>query len=288
MRRHALRAIAFAGVVAGLWWTLRGVSGAQLVHALALTDVRLVAGLSLPLLAVGSVLRGARYGALLPALGSRPRFFDVWSSVMLSTAANNVLPLKAGELLRTRETVAAGVPLARVAVAQLTEAAVEAVSAVACATPAIASHLGFQHPALAIVGLLAIGVVVAGWIARRFRVEPRQLAMSLAWSFGSDLIEIGVIAVCLAGLGLPAGPLPSVMVFAAVKVAVALPSTPGNLGAFEAGAALPLVAIGVERDAAMAFALVYRAVQWLPLTLAGAVLWARRTITSPAARARAS
>jgi uncharacterized protein (TIRG00374 family) len=101
-------------------------------------------------------------------------------------------------------------------------------------------------------------------------------------------VEIALIAVCLGGLGLPAGLLPSVMVYAGVNLAIAVPSTPGNVGVFEAGAALPLIALGVEHDAAVAFALLYRAVQWLPVTLAGGLVWARRMVASEPERASAS
>ena len=101
-------------------------------------------------------------------------------------------------------------------------------------------------------------------------------------------MEVAIIAVCLHGLGLPAGLGPSVTVFACVNLAIVLPSTPGNVGAQEAGAALALIALGVDRETAVAFALVYRAVQWLPVTLAGAIVWARRMIVAPPARASAS
>ena len=103
-----------------------------------------------------------------------------------------------------------------------------------------------------------------------------QLGRALAWSFGADVLEVGVIALCLKSLGLSAGLTTSLLVFAAVNLAIAVPSTPANLGALEAGAALALVATGVAHDAAVAFALLYRAVQWLPITLAGGAIWAWR------------
>ena len=287
MKRLALRAIALAAVAAGLWFTLRGVSGSQLLHALALTRVPFVAAWSMALLAVGSVARTARFGALLPRSGRRASFLDLWSAVLLGLAGNNVLPLRAGELVRTRETVALGYPLGQVAVAQVAEKGIDAVSLVAYATPVLAVHLGGRFVVL-LACLAPVCVVLARWTAGRFRVEPRQLMVSLGWAFAADAFEVALIAVCLHGLGLPAGLVSSVTVFVGVNLAIALPSTPGNVGAMEAGAALPLIALGVDADAAVAFALVYRAVQWLPVTLAGAILWARRIITPPPARARAS
>ena len=63
-----------------------------------------------------------------------------------------------------------------------------------------------------------------------------------------------------------------------MNLSIALPSGPSHLGAFEAGAALGLVAMGVSHDLALAFALLYRVVQWVPVMLAGAVVWAWRAL----------
>ena len=51
-----------------------------------------------------------------------------------------------------------------------------------------------------------------------------------------------------------------------MNLAIAIPSTPGHLGALEAGASLGLIAVGVDRESALAFALVYRVVQWVPVS----------------------
>jgi uncharacterized membrane protein YbhN (UPF0104 family) len=292
LRRIVLRGLTFAVVGGGLWLALRGVSGSELLQALERTRVALVAALALPLLAVGLLPRTARYGALLPRRSPREGRFDLWSAVLLSMAGNNVLPLRAGELLRTRESVAAGYPLRQVAIAQLAEKVVEAITLVACAAPILAWRMG-GRTALLLAGLGLAASSLAGWglmhwTHRRFRLAQRQLAASLAWSLVADAVEIAVIAVCLRGVGLNDGLVTSITVFAGVNLAIALPSTPGNLGTLEAGAALPLVALGVDHDAALAFACVYRVVQWLPITVAGAIVWGIRMGSTPARRARVS
>jgi uncharacterized membrane protein YbhN (UPF0104 family) len=287
MRRWLPRALAVAVVTMAVAFALRGVHGHELLRSLAEARLSYLAACSLPLLGLGSMLRTARYGSLLPAVGARPRPAELWAIVILSAAANNVLPLRAGELLRTKDTVAAGVRLPSVVVAQLAEKVVEVATLVACVTPVLVTHAGLCGPAPVTVGLFFLASVGAGWAAHRFGVRVRQLVHALGWSLASDAVEIAIIAVCLGGLGLPAGLLPSVVVYAGVNLAIAVPSTPGSVGAFEAGAALPLIALGVEHDAAVAFAFVYRAVQWLPLTLAGALVWARRMVVSEPERARA-
>ena len=288
MKRAALRIAGLVAVTLGLWLTLRGVSFTQMVAALRGCDLGLVLGLGLPLLAVGLVLRTARYRALLPGRGGAAPFADLAASVILSTAGNNVLPLRAGELLRTRETVAAGFPVARVAVAQVAEKVVEAATLVVCAAPALGSRLAPHGSAGAFFAVVPLGVLAMVWGARRFGVPLPQLGSALGWSFVADAVEIALVAVCLRGLALPYGLVPSVTVYACVNLAIALPSTPGNLGAFEAGAALPLIALGTPPESAVAFAFVYRAVQWLPITVAGGAVWAWRALFPHPVRARAS
>jgi uncharacterized membrane protein YbhN (UPF0104 family) len=283
--RRALRAVSVLAVAVGLWLTLRGVSVSELGGAIARTDLAFVAVWTLPLLGVGTVLRTARFGALLPGGAWGSGFKQLWSGVVVSAAANNVLPLRAGELVRTHETVGAGIGVRRVAFAQLTEKVLEATTLVVWATPALAGYAGARQTVLVACGVVGFALVALTALVRRVRPDLlHALAASAAWSFVADAVEIAIVAACLHGLGLPAGFGPSVTVFAAVNLAIALPSTPGNLGAMEAGAALPLVAMGVERDAAVAFAVVYRVVQWLPITLLGAVVvLARRARPATAA-----
>jgi uncharacterized membrane protein YbhN (UPF0104 family) len=183
--------------------------------------------------------------------------------------------------------VVSGYPLARVAAAQVAEKVVEVATLVACVAPVMAANAGYRQPAVVIASLLLLASPFVARISRRFGVERAQLGRALAWSFGADVLEVAVIALCLKSLGLSAGLTTSILVLAAVNLAIALPSTPGNLGALEAGAALALVATGVAHDAAVAFAVLYRAVQWLPITLAGGAIWAWRSAGAPGMRTRA-
>ncbi|GAC1595260.1 MAG: hypothetical protein NVS4B10_03630 [Myxococcales bacterium] len=56
-----------------------------------------------------------------------------------------------------------------------------------------------------------------------------------------------------------------------VNLLLALPAPPGNLGNFEVGAGVSMVAMGGDAAAATAFALGYHALQLLPTLLAGAI-----------------
>lgn len=278
--RIAIRTASIGAVAIGLWLALRGVSLADLGRALGAADLSLLVAAVVPLLGVGLVLRALRYGALLPShpRRARARFADVWTSVALSTAGNNVLPLRGGELLRTRETVAAGYPLRDTALAQVTEKVVEGASIVICVAPALIAVAG-RRWAIVTALVCGLGVPFVVWAARRLRLSTKRIAIALVWSILADAVEVALIAVCLVALGQDAAPTTCLTVFGAVNLAIALPSTPGNIGALEAGAALPLMAMGVDREAAIAFALVYRVVQWVPVTLLGAAIWLSRATT---------
>jgi uncharacterized membrane protein YbhN (UPF0104 family) len=278
VKRTAWRVITTAVVVAGVWYALRGVSVPLLLQALRGAHLPFVGITGLALLGVAYVVRTARYAALLPALAKPAPFSALWAGVVLSAAGNNVLPLRAGELVRTRHTQGCGYPLRDVATAQVAEKVVEALTLTACVVPVLAQWVGVTRTALGVVALAVVVRMLVPRVLARIRMTPRQLARSAAWSLCGDVLEIALIATCMAGLSLPTSVFGCVTVYAGVNLAIAVPSTPGQVGAFEAGAALPLIAMGVDRDAAIAFALVYRAVQWIPVTAAGMVLWGHQLV----------
>jgi uncharacterized membrane protein YbhN (UPF0104 family) len=64
-----------------------------------------------------------------------------------------------------------------------------------------------------------------------------------------------------------------------VNLALAAPAPPANLGTFEIGAAMALMALGEPADSAAAFALGYHALLLLPMLVGGGIglLKLRRT-----------
>ena len=74
-----------------------------------------------------------------------------------------------------------------------------------------------------------------------------------------------------AALGIALPPAAWAAVFVVVNLAIALPSTPGYVGAIEAAAVFALTALGVEAEQALAAALLYHAVHFVPTTVLGAL-----------------
>ena len=102
----------------------------------------------------------------------------------------------------------------------------------------------------------------------------RSWVRSLLWSIFSDLVDLLLVALCLRALGIAVRPAVWAMVLLSVNFALLLPTTPGNIGVLEAGAVVALVAAGVPAEAALAFALVYHAIQLVPERCLGALaIW---------------
>ncbi len=129
---------------------------------------------------------------------------------------------------------------------------------------------------LAAIALAAAFVVrhpkLAGsrWLSGLSLFErPKAVAVGglfilLAW--GLDLVEIRC---CMAAIGADGGFPVALLALLLVNLAVALPISPGNAGTHELGGTLALSLAGAPTEQAVAFALLYHAVQTIPLVLAG-------------------
>jgi uncharacterized membrane protein YbhN (UPF0104 family) len=278
-----LRVATLAAAVAGLYVAGRGVSVDRVAAVLRSTHAAPFVASALIIQTFGFVIRAARFRAVI---GATPlSFAKTVATMLLSQAGNNVLPLRAGELVKTHDFVAAGHPAARVLGTQGAEKLVEASMLVTVCAPAFAIRLGGRARLFllaAVVTLVFLPLLV--WVARRLRMQPVQIAKAFAWSLVADVFEVALVSVTLRNVGLSGGLVDSLTVLGAVNLAIALPSVPGHVGAFEAGAALGVLMLGASHDAALAFALLYRAVQWVPVTIGGGIVWAWRVARGRAAR----
>jgi glycosyltransferase 2 family protein len=207
-------------------------------------------------------------------------------------AANNLLPARAGELvrvelLRAREGVP---PSASLAVA-LIEKIVDAMALLVLASP-----LAWLLPEvprsvsrmLVVLGAAAPSALVAAWVLARFGEHrgglvgrlsrgaavlrrAKGLGAAFGWALLSHLVDAAMIVLCLAALDLRLPLAASLLILLAVTLALTLPSAPAGLGTLEMGAVSALRLLGVDDTRALAFALVYHAIQVVPVTLLGAM-----------------
>lgn len=108
--------------------------------------------------------------------------------------------------------------------------------------------------------------------------RPGAWARAGGWSIASDACDVAMILLCLRAVGVDQPFAAGCAILLAINLAIAIPSTPAQLGAFEAGALFALARLGVRPDVATAFALLYHAAHVVPTTLLGGLvlLFAKR------------
>jgi uncharacterized membrane protein YbhN (UPF0104 family) len=219
-------------------------------------------------------------------------------------AANNLLPARAGELvrielLRSREGVP---PSASLAVATV-EKVLDAIALLLLALPlplilAVPRSVALAIGVLAGGGLAGLAAIWAlatwgdraggllGRIAQGAKVVRRRrtLARALGWSLLSHLIDAVSIALCLLAADLHLPWAASLLILLSVTLVLTLPSAPAGVGSLELGAVAALEVLGVDPSRALAFALVYHAMQVVPVTLLG--LDGIRLAASPSVQCR--
>lgn len=217
---------------------------------------------------------------------------------LAATAANNLMPARAGDLLFALELRrVAGFPLASALAAQLFEKVVEILSlwmlvplCLLLLDPGPAARSGltafFFAGALGLLSLLALRILGEGleWVGRAASrlgalkrsleaagriARPATLARAILWSSAQDLSDIAMVMSVARSLGLDVGFGAGLLVYLAVNAASALPGTPGQIGLIEGGAILALTTLGVPQTAALALALLYHAAHLIPLTVIG-------------------
>jgi len=227
--------------------------------------------------------------------GNRASFAAAFNAGMLGLGLNNVVPAKLGELAKAASLRrAAGVSLGQATGMVFWERFADLHALIAMALFAAAFH----GKRIAVVPLAA---VVAGlWVCLiALRLWPgvgpflvRLLYFERLKLFATDVLDhlaerrgvrfFAVLALATlatwalycaqyyimlwwgAGLNLTATQVLSVFVFGSVGLAV--PSSPGGVGVYEAVMVAVLTSIGVDKEQALAAGLVYHAILYIPVT----------------------
>ena len=259
---------------------------------------------------LGVAMRSERWRALFPR-ASRPRPVPTFWASQVGLLANNVLPVRAGELVRvlalSRESgLRRTAVLATVGVERVFDLAVISLLQLAIATqlPHASVTRRFTLLAVAILAISALVVIVlalapvrgtAGRLLLRLPVlrtrgsvlidslrtglsalrERELAAVALLWTLASWLV-LAVSTWCVLqafDLHLPWHA--ALFLLVAVTFAQAVPASAGSVGVFELAARSALVAYGVPPAVALSAGLVVHAVSALPFIALGAVGMAR-------------
>jgi uncharacterized protein (TIRG00374 family) len=217
---------------------------------------------------------------------------------VLAFAGSVLAPARAGELLRvlalkTRD----GVPATDAFGAAVTDKLLHAVSLLALAAPLpllLPALPAWVDDSLAACAVIAAGVLVAiyiavgrvnrigareprSWLARTIAGmaavrDPRRLAASLgvlALVWAADLLTI-ITVLRAVHVALPASG--ALFILFALNLAIAVPVTPANVGTLQLGALAATQLLGLPDEPALAFALLYHAIQIIPLLVVAFVL----------------
>jgi uncharacterized protein (TIRG00374 family) len=238
-------------------------------------------------------------------------------ALLTSSALNNVLPLRGGDVARlwmlersanvTKTAAIAASVLERLF--DIGALALLAVGASLClpsqrwalfAAPVVLAGTVCLLVALRKVGRslgplnLADRPAHSGWRAKLSQISFRLahgtailnrsslVATAVGLSLAAWAVETTMVITCGKALGLSISTPLAVITLLGINLALALPSTPSNAGPFEASAVAVLTLASLAKPTAVAFALVYHVVQVVPVTLLGfGVLALERTRRAP-------
>ncbi|MEA2547382.1 MAG: glycosyltransferase 2 family protein [Chloroflexota bacterium] len=315
-----LRALVGAAIsIAALWFVLRGVDLARTGDVLARADLRWIV-LAAVFLSTDLALRALRWQRLLRPIAT-VRYLSMLGYLLIGYLANNVLPARLGELVRShylgdREGISRASALGTVVVERIVD--LVAVVAIASTALLVLSVRGVVASAVlvgaGVAGLflvaLALGIVahrlpgadrvraaverwpqvrkLAGSLQGGLAVagRPRTLAEALAVSAFAWTVAILAWAAVGQSIGLQLSIGQAALIASGVALASAVPAGPSNLGTFELAAVEIGKAIGVPADSAFALALIVHAAILVVTSIGGAVAlarlgWVRRTEAGP-------
>ena len=286
----ALRALLVALVAVALWFFVRGIDLHALFAALRAASIPLLFAAALVnllhlgfrVLRLRELLRPAR----LLGAGKLYRY-----SLALC-AGNNLLPARAGEavriwLLHSRESIAAGTALSVSVVEKICDAVVllllvAPVPFLILDLPRWVSHSLLTTSVLAVVLVALVAFLLhahrhfspqtlRGRLALGGRAlhSPRAVVVVALQSVAVWLSDAAVFFLILRAVHVQI-PLAGIFfVLLTLNLAIAAPSTPAQVGAFELGALAALRLLHVPEEQALAAALLYHLAQAIPVTLLG-------------------
>lgn len=279
-------------------WVFRDVALAPLwSEMLAARPGWILLGAAVNLLVVA--LHAACWLALVRPLSPAATLQRCFRALVVGFAFSTVLPARAGELLKLRSlSRSTGLPGPSVLATILLDYLVSAAGLLLglLVLPCFIEAPIWMGPGAAgVITLFAVGVAFVlvvrpeskgpgrriptsapgGRISRARQGllaagQPKALGLALIASLSAWLLELAVVELGMNAVGLKLPISSAILVLLAVNLAAAIPfAPPGNLGTLEAGAAVALISVGVDRDQALAFGLVYHSLQLVPVGLLG-------------------
>jgi uncharacterized membrane protein YbhN (UPF0104 family) len=293
-RRFALiqAAISLVALGAVVWWA-QGQDPPELPSG---TEAWAWLVAALALYALATLIRGERWHRILEISGVRAKRSDCYALTTVGYMGNNVLPARAGEVLRvvmlsprcgaSKRTVGGSIVAERlldvIALAVIFVATVYGVLSAADVLPT-------NHPRLmaAIIVAVVVALCVAIWILRSHHVferirdwlrpladSPRALlsragVVLLGATFVLWAVEAAVYLTVARSVDLGISASGALYLVALTNFVAALPAAPGSIGTFDAAVAWGTQRLGASGGAAVSYLLILRFMLYVPITLIG-------------------
>lgn len=234
----------------------------------------------------------------------RARFSNIFRATVIGYAGNNVLPARGGEwyriyLLGKTEGVSKAMLASVTGLDKLFDGL-----AILLLFGALSLHSRF--PAWVQKGTAIVSVVIAvalaicillllhhrrtpsaqagelGAISRLAKnlgsgmsmLASRNLVLAtLAISVAICLLQVGTIWTCQRAFGQRLDLWIPALVYVAINLSIIIPSAPSGVGPFEVAAVLAYTWLGLQKETAFTIALLYHAVQFFPVTIAGCLFF---------------
>jgi uncharacterized protein (TIRG00374 family) len=296
----AIRVAAIAAVAAGLWWFIRAMDFAKLAESFRNAKLwPLVLAAALNFVCLGGkavawrVMLAPRH--VVPTL----RLFRL---TIATFAASAIAPARAGEVLRVWSLKRQdGVPVADTLAVAVAEKLLDGTTMVMVAAPVLWLLPGLPSKvttAIAVCAAVAVALLIGLFLANRHVVRtpdapvdaaswrgalrrfitgmhilrsPGRLAVTIGVLLLVWLVDLGEVMAVLYAVDVHQPIAAGLLTLFTLNLTIAVPSTPAQVGALEFGAMLGLAAVHVNQEAAFAFALLYHALQVIPLIAAGLI-----------------
>ena len=313
-RGGVLLAIGVASSAFFLWLVFRNADLHEVWRALKGADLGLVVLATVVMQGV-YVAQGARWRLIADVLTlSVRRFYEL---VLAGIAANNVLPLRIGDLLRARWlATSAEIPTGRALGSVFRDRVCDVIAltvALVVSIPSVGGQRWIERIALGGVVLLALLAMIGAGAVVYSRLRPRErkgergrlrrlvrdtidevasplgrrrIMIALALSFLAWGIWAVTAGLVCRSLGISLSPIELVFVTAVVNLGVVIPSSPGFIGTYQWLAVSALAAVGVGTEIAIAFSVLMQAVWYVPTTIVGGVIAVREVHREATRRGR--
>ncbi|MBS1123433.1 MAG: hypothetical protein H6Q90_5661 [Deltaproteobacteria bacterium] len=293
-RRTALtiRITAILAIAAGLWFFVRHLDFEALGRALRsaqLWPIALAAVLNFVVLfgkaASWRIMFSPRY--VVPVM----RLFRY---TIVAFAGSAIAPARAGEVIRVLALKRRdGVPGSATVAVALAEKLLDALSMLILVAPLpwiLPGLPTWVATAITLASAITIGLLVGFWFAvgrideTKTGVIRRLIAgmhvlrsarrlftalgvLTLVW-----LADLGMVTLSLYAVGIDLPIAGGLLILFTLNLTIMIPSTPAQVGALEVGALAALDLLHVSHEPALAFALLYHALQVIPIVTVGLIL----------------